>query len=272
VTVAIACKFQDGLLFCADTKLSTGNEKRNESKIHWKRWGPSNNSVSVFALAGDVDYAAAAIEKCERAIARLRFNETSLDEIQETIELVLAGFYQAHVYPHPSRREIDFNLLIGLWLNGETRFLVSKETAVRRVHGYECIGSGGYLARYVLRQALGSEIRFEPEKLTKAEATVILEHAIDCTVEYDEACGYEENLISQDAEYVGMMRDGETGDLRTDPNFLYMFPGKLQAECWGFVRRLAANDDLAEQETALEEFFNSVRKTLWRRKTFPACI
>src|ERR1700730_13149306 len=142
VTVAIACAFQDGVLFCADTKITTGQEKAHESKIYAHRWGKEiENGLTIFVVAGDTDYAAVAIQKCQRAIAGLDFNDTSLDGIQDTIEVVLVEYYQTHIFPHPDRLNVGFDLLIGLWLNGETRLLATKDTAVRVVSGYQCVGS-----------------------------------------------------------------------------------------------------------------------------------
>lgn len=203
----------------------TGNEKRNDSKMYAREWGADHNGVTVFTLAGDVDYAAAAIEKCEQGIGRLNFQSTSLDEMQGVIEHVLAGFYQMHVYPHPARHEVAFNLLIGLRFNDAMRTLVSKETAVRRVYGYECVGAGGYLARYCLREALGTESEFNPDDLTLQEASLIVEQAINRAVEYDESCGYNEKpfRIFPEAEYVGITLDGELGDIRRH-TVLYDFP------------------------------------------------
>ena len=33
MAVAIACAFQEGVMFCADTKITTGQQKSHESKI-----------------------------------------------------------------------------------------------------------------------------------------------------------------------------------------------------------------------------------------------
>ncbi len=173
VTVAIACAFQDGVLFCADTKITTGQQKAHESKIYPSDYGePYKNGIAVFIVAGDTDYAAAAIEKCERAIAKLDFSSTSLGEIQNSIEAVLVDFYQTHIFPHPDRLLVGFDLLIGLWLNHEIRVLATRDTALRIVRGYECVGAGGYLARYWLREAFGAESQFKPEHLTLEEASI----------------------------------------------------------------------------------------------------
>jgi 20S proteasome alpha/beta subunit len=262
VTVAIACPFDDGVLFCADTKISTGYDKRNQSKILFRQWGRQSNGVSVFAMAGSLPYATAAAERCERALDAVDFTSTSLDAMQETIDAALNQYYQSHIFPHPDRytSAVAFDLLIGLWLNGHTRILVTQHTALTEVHSYECVGSGGYLARYILRQALGQESSFDPSKLTLPEATLIMEHAINSAVEYDEACGYNaEGVYVGEGEFVGMMRDGQTGDIR-EPTFLVSFPEELQSESWNLLRRMARFQNPAEQEIAIEEFCDRIRK------------
>ena len=256
MTVAIACEFQDGVLFCADTKITTGQEKAHESKIYSHTWGSEiKNGVTVFAVSGNADYAAAAIEKCERAIGRQNFLETSLDEMQDAIELVLSGFYQIHVFPHPDRSQVEFFLLIGLWLSGETRILATHGTTLRVVQGYDCVGSGGYLARYWLQEALGPSNKFHPEDLTLPEASLIIEHAIKSAVEYDDFCGGE-------IEFMGMRRTGEIneiGDLR-ECAYLGDFPDSLRSASWKLLRRLAKSEGITEQEIAVDGFCDAVRE------------
>ena len=260
MTVAIACAFQDGVLFCADTKITTGQQKTHESKIYVHRWGSeSENGVSVFTVSGEATYAAMAIRKCERAIAELDFAATSLDEIQDEIEAVLASFYQMHIFPHPDREDVNFDLLIGLWLNGETRILANDDTALRLVRGYECVGSGGYLARYWLRQALGSENQFMPERLTLAEASLALEYAISHAAEYDEFCGFESGEpYYGEPEFMGMKHDGQIGDVRKHA-YMYDFPEQLHSETWVLLKRLAKSQSIPDVESAVDEFCERVR-------------
>lgn len=256
MTVAIACAFQDGVLFCADTKITTGQEKAHESKIYTHQWGYEiKNCVTVFTLAGAVHHASAAIEKCERAIAKLDFDRTSLSEMQDAIEVALADFYQRHIFPNPNRSEVGFDLLIGLWLNGETRTLSTEGTALKTVYGYDCVGSGGYLARYWLQEALGPSNRFQSETLTLPEASLIIEHAINSAVEYDDFCGGE-------VEFMGMRSTGEIneiGDLR-EGAYLSDFPEQLRSATWGLLRRLAKTNEIFEQEIAVDEFCDTVRE------------
>jgi hypothetical protein len=257
VTIVIACAFRDGVLFCADNKITTGQEKSFESKIYARQWGENNNCVTVFTASGNTDYATAAIEKCERVIAGVNFSKTSLNEIQDRIEGTLATFYHMHLFPNPDKNSMDLSFLIGLWLNGETRILASTDATLRRVNGYECVGSGGYLARYWLRQALGSETAFDPNSLSVEEASLILEHAIDSAVEYDEACGYEG--FGGEAEYTGMMRDGSIGDIRGN-TYLFKFPAELRTASWELLRRLAISKRSNEIELVVERFCDEIRE------------
>lgn len=257
MTVAIACAFQDGVLFCADTKITTGQQKNHESKIHIRQYGLDiKNGVTLFTVAGDTDYAARAIQKCERVIDGLNFQQTSLDEMQDAIEAVLAEYYQAHIFPHPDRRIVGFDLLIGLWLDGETRILATKDTAVPVVSGYECVGDGGYLARYWLRQALGPESKYDPNSVTSEEASFVIEYAMNSAVEYDESCDYEKY---GEAEYVALMRNGDVGDIR-EYTHLREFPEALRIGTWNLLKRLAKSKEDSERKLALDEFVEVVRK------------
>src|SRR5258707_11713265 len=116
MTIAIGFEFQDGVLFCADTKITT-DVKTNESKIvscWYGKSGQSSACVSVFTLAGSLPYARAAIEECEHAIDALDFTDAttvSLDRIQNAIRSALTKFYRRHVYPQGDNRP-DFQLLI----------------------------------------------------------------------------------------------------------------------------------------------------------------
>jgi len=262
VTVAIACAFQDGVLFCADTKITTGQQKAHESKIYiWPRDQPFNNRCAIFIVAGDTDYAAAAIEKCERAIAKLDFSSTSLGEFQDSIEAVLVDFYQTHIFPHPDRLLVGFDLLIGLWLNHEIRVLATRDTALRIVHGYECVGAGGYLARFWLREALGAESQFKPEHLTLEEASLVVEHAINNAVEYDESCGYDsaEPYATGEAEYIGLKTNGDVGPIQEHAH-LRSFPKQLQSATWRLLKVLAKAKSVSESENAVEEFCETVQR------------
>lgn len=158
------------------------------------------------------------------------------------------------MFPRPDPYDVRFHLLIGLWLNGEARTLSSVDTVLKPVRGYECVGEGGYIARYWLQELLGPANRFEPDNLTLEEVSLITEHAIESAAEYVESCGGE-------IEFIGMRNDGEVneiGDIR-EGAYLGAFPAGLRTATWALLRRLAKCRDEVEQEIAVDDFCEEVR-------------
>jgi hypothetical protein len=254
VTIAIGFEFQDGVLFCADTKITT-DVKTNESKILPCWYGKEGRDcVSVFALAGSFDFARAAIEKCESAVAGLDFADHSrmkLDLIQDSIESALRKFYRQHIYPQGDLRP-DFQLLIGLWLWGDTRILATRDSTLKTVSGFECLGAGAYLARHYIKQFMPTGRDFNRNNVTLAEIRLITEWVLETLMEYDESCGGE-------AEFMVMKHNGEIGDLsgpvwvRTD------LVRQLQSATWGLLRKLSLLEDRTGVIIALEDFEQEVR-------------
>src|SRR5258707_1000009 len=68
VTIAACLKFDDGVLFCADTKITT-DVKTNQTKIFANAYGGDSYCATVFVVAGSVPYAKAAVIECENRIA-----------------------------------------------------------------------------------------------------------------------------------------------------------------------------------------------------------
>src|SRR5216683_749713 len=148
VTIVAGFNFKSGILLCADTKHS-GTSKQYATKIFTKIY-PSG-AKSVFGFSGRSAYARMAISACEKAIQRK--SDPTIQEMKDEIEDVLIQIYQKHIFKHPDRNTYggpDFWLLIGLWAHGELRLYTSNETAVDRVHTFECLGSGESLAKYII--------------------------------------------------------------------------------------------------------------------------
>jgi 20S proteasome alpha/beta subunit len=255
VTIALGFQFNDGLLFAADTKITT-DVKTNQSKIAYFR---SDYCAVTFALAGVLPYARSAIEKCEMELCQVDFLNATFDDVQNALEKALTQFYQMHVHPNPESR--DFGLLIGVWLKGKSRFFSSYESTLHIVQdSYECLGTGAYLARYWIRQFLASEGTANssprtllPENLSLKEASLIVEYALDSVMEYDESCGGE-------AEFFIMKSNGEMGDLR---EYVYpsgSFASELQRSTWRLLRKLVQAEDKADTEIAIDEFGEAVRE------------
>ena len=99
----------------------------------------------------------------------------------------LAEFYRDHIYPHPDRtpKSIYLELLVGIWLRGERRLYKAHETVLNPITQYECIGSGAYLAKYLI----GKYQNANPGPFTLQDAALIARHAVQSAIDYDEFCG-----------------------------------------------------------------------------------
>ncbi|HXD33143.1 MAG TPA: hypothetical protein VN643_18620 [Pyrinomonadaceae bacterium] len=257
MTIAIGFEFNEGVLFCADTKITT-DIKTNESKITTCWYGNKGEScacVSVFTLAGNLPYARAAIEECEHAIAALDFKDgttVSLDGVQNAIRSALTKFYRRYIYPQGDSRP-DFQLLIGLSLWGKTRILSTYEATMREVTGgFQCLGAGAYLAQHYIKQFMPTGDEFNREKVTLTEVRLIAEWVLDRLMEYDESCG-------GSAEFMVLQHNGEIGDLSGPVWIRPDLVRDLQSATWGFLRRLSLVGDRDGVELAVEAFERDVR-------------
>ncbi len=258
MTIAACFKFDEGILFCADTKITT-DVKTNQTKIVATTYGRvGSNCATVFTFAGHLSYARAAITDCQRSISKLDFSAVLMDDIRKAIESSLVRFYKNHIYPNP--HQIDIDLLIGVWLRGETRMFMTENAVVVPVNDYECIGAGAYLARYWVRQFFASEERGPHRKSpTMKDIALISAYALNSAMEYDESCGGE-------AEFLVMKTNGEIGSSVNAPIYpCDEFLAQLQTALWPMLRRLVCATDQMEAEEVVEGFVREIRRIAQKR-------
>ncbi len=240
VTVAIGFAYDGGLLFCADTKIST-NIKTNESKIEHRVSDDEQCAVTFAMSSSDLNFPRMAIGKCWEYVRRMDFSSATIEAVHDAAEFSLAEFYRDHIYPHPDRTPgaVFLELLVGIWLRGETRLYVSHETVLNTVDYYECIGSGAYLAKYLIKQ-----YQKATDSRSLRDASLIAEFSIQSAIDFDEGCG-------GDPEMVILKDDGKVDCIC--PANLYpgtQYIGNLQRQTWKLVHELAQVDDNFEHETA----------------------
>jgi hypothetical protein len=255
VTIAAGFKFGSSILFCADRKITT-DVQTHESKIITRDYLGAQCGTT-FTFAGDVAFARAAIQACETEIAALN-QISSIEQIQRTIESALVTFYQVHIHPRPTEWEsVDFELLIGIWLDGQTALFCSTETVLNEVDEYECIGAGAYLARYWVRQFYAARPILDhglyiTHPITLEEVGLIAACALRSVMEYDESCG-------GGAEYQIMQPNGQFGALLIVATNYAEFPAKVQAAIWRMMINLVRATDMSAAQRANERFFDEVR-------------
>lgn len=249
MTIAVGLVCDDGLVFCVDTKIST-SIKTEESKLAWCVYSEGKNCATAFAVSGiDLKFAKTAIDFCEEAVAKINFKDKSIsvETVRKAIQSALAKFYKEHIFPHPDRGvggAVDFEFLIGIWLNNETRLFESRETVLSPVREYECRGIGAYLAKFLIRQYL----RANPGPLTLMEAAVLAEYAVGNVADYDENCGGE-------IETLFIRNNGDCGNGYDKPTHVSRgFIETLQGEQWKMIRQLLLleGDAVAESKKIVE--------------------
>jgi hypothetical protein len=141
VTIATGFAYDDGLLFCVDTKVST-NIKTTESKIEYRVSDDKYCSMTFAMSSTDVNFPCTAIDKCWEYVKQMDFKTATMEAVHHAIEFSLAEFYRDHIYPDPDKTPgaLFLQLLVGVWLRGETRMYLSHETVLIPVDNYECIG------------------------------------------------------------------------------------------------------------------------------------
>lgn len=254
VTVAIGIPYNDGIVFCADTKVDYP-VKGNESKLPFLTFDNGRCALQ-FAIAGnDINFPKSAITRCAEAIEKMDFATATIDGIKNIAEFSLAEFYRDHIYTHPDRMptQLYIQMLVGIWWRGETRLYVLHETVLLRVEKYECIGAGEYLSKYLIKQYEEAN----PARFSLADAAMLATYCVEEACDYDDRCGGE-------AEIMIMRNSGECDSGHRTA----LYPGRLinnlRNESWRFLGKLALaqTDGKAEDQAPdlVNEFCDEVRK------------
>ncbi len=230
VTVAIGIPYDEGVVFCADTKVMY-TIKGNESKLPSYSFDDGRCAILFAISSDDVNFPKAAISRCVEMVEKIEFSTATMDSVRNTTEFALAEFYRDHIYTHPDRApgQVYMQMLIGIWLKNQTRLYSMHETVLRRVEEYECIGAGEYLSKYLMKQYKLAN----PESFTLADAALMATFCVEEAIDYDEKCGGE-------AEIVIMRNDGEISNAyRTALYPNYKLPGAFRSETWRLLHGLA---------------------------------
>ena len=85
MTVAIGIPYDEGIVFCADTKV-TYTIKGNESKLPFYSFG-NGRCAMLFAISSDdVNFPKAAILRCVEMIERMDFSTATIDAVHNAAE------------------------------------------------------------------------------------------------------------------------------------------------------------------------------------------
>src|SRR5205809_4199560 len=154
MTIAAGFFYKGGLLLCADTEATGPAHKIYGSKLLPHKY--DDQSQTIFATIGHLTYSRMGVQLAEMAIQKLPQGERTLDVIHRELIEQIDSLFVKHLYVHPSWAYDDnlrVQFLIGVWSarEGKIGFFKSEDTAVERLYGYECLGSGAPLAHFLIR-------------------------------------------------------------------------------------------------------------------------
>ncbi len=148
MTIAAGFTFSDGVMLCADSQMTIGNAKLNGMKVGRmeSKWGQV-----ACAFAGNVDWASAAFQACERAKDSREVKKSPVDGIGGILE----DFYRRQVFGHPRYEsgDYDYSLFVAIRLDGDARAKLyrAEQTIFREVKSFDCAGSGEDYGREILQ-------------------------------------------------------------------------------------------------------------------------
>jgi len=190
MTIAAGFVCSDGILLCADTEHTGWTSKSHHSKVdHFEVPG----GKVCFALAGSSALAWSAIQKCKKQL-----QAEQSDDLASDIEVILDAEYRRNVLTHPNYASLDYSLLVGLWTERGSQLYCTTATALREIKDFECIGIGGELAQFIVRQGLPS--------LSLREAVALAAYTLAGVKEGITGCGGM-------SVYLLLRNDGSTGVL-----------------------------------------------------------
>jgi 20S proteasome alpha/beta subunit len=165
MTIAAGFVYKDGVLLCADTQQEGGAIKFDRPKIGLFE---CPGGKVAFALAGNVQFAMSAIQKCADGL-----KVTEPQNTITTLEAILEHEYRRHVYDHPRYKEDDalgYSFLICFWPSGSeaTSLFVTHEHALDSCfERFDAVGSGLELA-YILARPFIYHLMSEEDALILA--------------------------------------------------------------------------------------------------------
>jgi len=102
MTIAAGFAFDDGLLFCVDTKITTPI-KTNESKLLFYVHG-GGQCATAFAMSGeDLNFPRSAIESCRDAVDKINFAGATIESCSQGYSVRFGKVLQRAQYPETTQ-------------------------------------------------------------------------------------------------------------------------------------------------------------------------
>ena len=188
MTAVIGFRYAEGIILGADSEQTVGDTlKLSSAKIFPINDADVNAEYRLmFAGAGDVAHMKMAVEKVAAVIEGIPKDTIA---IRGLIESTILDIYTKHVWPTPQEPIPYFGFLVALWTRSHGILLFrSSSTAVTTVDKYDSIGTGGYLANYMIDT-------LSKEQMRREEAVLLAVHVLKQVKRYVPYCGGESQII-----------------------------------------------------------------------------
>jgi 20S proteasome alpha/beta subunit len=178
MTIAAGFECKNGVLLCTDTQHTAWPMKINDVKSGEFEFP---GGKLAYAYAGNTAFAVSAAQKCQNHLQG-RKHRFPLSEIEK----ILDKEYRRNVLKHPDRATdgtIPYRLLLAVWLpSSRTKLYVTNQTALHEVSGYCCIGSGEYLAQYLIEPCYSA-------RMDEWRALIVAAYALSAAKGHVDGCG-----------------------------------------------------------------------------------
>ncbi|MGA3024060.1 MAG: hypothetical protein ABSF98_04755 [Bryobacteraceae bacterium] len=199
MTIAAGFLSRDGALLCADTLLTGADFSSHQSKIGGYRF---RDGAVMFALAGHVDMAEAAIQQCEEDLFSYSGKPRSRRRLAEQIRRVLASEYKTHIAENGwEASDYDYQFIIAIQsdVDGVDLYCTSQTQMKRSRQGFEIIGSGDPIGRLAVQRFCDPRTIRE---MSGQRTAIMAAYAIG------EAKRYHEGTVGGNSVIIQLERDG----------------------------------------------------------------
>ena len=195
--IAAALWFNSGILLVADADGATpGGDGSNAHAIFPKQYGaPPARATSIFVVSESGNRRVPAFHACEDALARIPFDECTLDRMRQAVERCLVDTGDA---------EVDFVVLYGPKDRQYSLFRTTG-TLLQEVVGYDCEGPAASLGHSLMHDRYTAARSMDSLDLDTVFSIAM--EALDAIRATRQACG-------SCSEMVVMYADGHLSDVQ----------------------------------------------------------
>lgn len=178
MTIAAGFRCVDGILLCADSQY-TGADKQSRDKIIVY---PAGKCTISFVLTGDEDYARSGAYDAYQNVLDLAAEDRNISSVREEVMDAVSKMAASYDEHHANSEERPA-FIVSISTETRTELFTAREGAMPPVSDFTCLGTGGYIARYIER-AFGRLVRHSME-----DTLLIAMYMLAAARKHDMYCG-----------------------------------------------------------------------------------